>query len=158
LVSAPQSRAKGDRMSNRVRIGVVALLSLLFVLLPLSVPEAAPPAGACIGTDACTGNTGGLQPGPCVGGSAWLDNSGHIHKNACGPRAGHGIEDGSSVCAFNQGAVGVSACRGESACFDNTGDVSKDSCVGGGACFENNGGVGLGACIDVNACASNAGN
>src|SRR5262249_9652016 len=48
-----------------------------------AVALAAPPAGSCIGVDACTGNTGSLQTDACVGARACLNNAGSINKKAC---------------------------------------------------------------------------
>ena len=117
-------------MSIPVRIGVVALLSLLSFLLAPAVPEAAPPADRCVGDDACTGNTGTVGPGSCIGLDACWGNTGNINTNACRPVAGQNPLDAIAVCETNQGDVGEGACRQQTACVANAGDVSKDGCVG----------------------------
>src|SRR5262245_2287885 len=117
--SAPRAGREEARMSIPVRIGVVALLSLLSFLLPPAVPGAAPPAARCVGDDACTGNTGTVGPGSCIGLDACLGNTGNINKNACRPVAGQNPLDAIAVCETNQGDVGEGACRQQTACVAN---------------------------------------
>ena len=154
-------------MSSGLRIVIAALLGFsAFLLLP-SISQAAPPAGACIGTDACTGNTGGLQVNACVGERACFDNSGNINKNACHDESacerntgaiGDGACLGWVACAYNDGNVSKGGCVGPFACGLNTGAVGEGGCVGTFACSFNTGAVGLGACHGDQACRDNSGN
>ena len=134
-------------MSDRVRSLIVAFLTLTAVLvfLPTVVQAGVP---NCVGTDACSFNTGDIGEGACMGTVSCFANSGDIAKNGCHDR---------NVCEGNSGAVGEGACHGEIACAQNDGDVRKASCIEFSACFQNSGSVGEASCIGVNACHRNSG-
>ena len=134
---------------SRALIALLLTLGLVALLLP-SVALAAPPAGSCIGVDACTGNTGSLQTDACVGEHACFNNAGSINKKACqAPDTPVGV---GGVCQQNTGSVGVGACQGIGACSVNQGAVSKEGCDGQLACLLNRGAVGEGACVGPGVC------
>ena len=54
-------------MSDHVRSLIVAFLSLTAVLVLLPTVVQAGPVPNCVGTDACTGNTGAVGAGACIG-------------------------------------------------------------------------------------------
>src|SRR5262245_44208580 len=121
-VSAPQAEREEARMSRPSRTLIALPPTLCLAVLPLPPVASAgppkPPAGSCVGVDACTGNTGGLGTNACVGDRACFDNSGNINQNACnGPL----LFDQFGVCESNTGSVGVGACQGEVACIENEG-------------------------------------
>src|SRR5215813_6327448 len=125
-------RPRRPRMAHQSRALIALLLTIgLVVLLLPSVALAGPPkppAGSCIGTDACAGNTGGLGTNACVGIHACFTNAGSIAKDACHE---------SGACELNTGAVGVGACQGIFACLNNSGSVAREACIGTGACEGN---------------------
>src|SRR5215470_16893563 len=114
-------------MAHQSRALIALLLTVGLVVLFLPAPALAgppkPPAGSCLGTDACTGNTGGLQTNACVGAHACFFNSGSVNIDACHIRPL--FPSDAQMCEGNSGAVGVGACQGVNACFHNAGSVAK---------------------------------
>src|SRR5262245_14119905 len=96
-------------MTDRVRVPLVALLGLLAALLLLPWDAPAGPDLNCIGTDACTGNTGTIAEGACIGDESCRNNSGQIRKRACQTSLPGG---GFPVCEGNAGVIGESSCQG----------------------------------------------
>src|SRR5262245_40859930 len=86
-VARPERDRGGTRRSNpsRALISLLLTLGLAVLFLPagaLAGPPK-PPASSCLGTDACTGNTGGLGANACVGDLACFNNAGSVAKDAC---------------------------------------------------------------------------
>src|SRR5262245_61796628 len=84
LGAARPSGRRRPRTAHQSRALIALLLTIGLVVLFLpSVALAGPlkpPAGSCIGTDPCTGNTGSLQTNACVGDFACFFNTGSINK------------------------------------------------------------------------------
>ena len=98
---------QGGRLATRLGLALGPLL--------LPAPALAKVGkGSCVGTDACTGNTGNIKNRACVGDFACLFNSGAVGNHAC-----VGVE----ACLNNSGTIWPGQCIGDEVCKDNTNDI-----------------------------------
>jgi hypothetical protein len=120
-------------MSDRCRSSIVAVLGLVAVLLLLPSVAPAGPDPNCLGSNACTNNTGIIGEGACMGTDSCRNNSGDIRKRAC---QGDPVFGG-GVCENNEGIIGESACQERIACTGNHGTIGNGACIGFSACTAN---------------------
>ena len=148
-------------------IAKAVVIAMVLGLLPLPAPAFAKVGkNSCVGSAACTGNSGQVRNNSCDGVEACADNSGAVRSNACnGHRAcadntgavGNNACNGDEACEKNtSNTIGNNACDGAGACAGNTGDVGNHACNGDHACYNNTGTIGNNSCNAANACRSNA--
>ncbi len=106
------------------------------------------PLVKCDQPSSCTGATGPIADGSCIGPFACANAKVPIDAGSC---IGH------SACRDADGAIGAGSCNGNRACTEAAGAIGAGSCNNDTACYKAAGAIGAGSCNNDSSCERAAG-